>query len=68
LVEINEIELDDRLVEKIEKWGFTVEHVFNKAVEKAMWKAINAYTRNRCDKCGKVLEMTVVPYHRKAVV
>jgi len=66
-LKINEIELDDRLVQKIEKYGFTVEHVFNKAIERLMWKTINAYTRNRCDKCGKVLEITVVPYNRKAM-
>jgi len=66
-LKINEIELDDELVQKIEKWGFTVEHVFNKAIERLMWKAINSYTRNRCDKCGKVLAITVVPYNRKAM-
>jgi len=66
-LKINEIEIDDRLVQKIEKYGFTVEHVFNKMIERAMWKTINAHTRNRCDKCGKVLEITVVPYNRKAM-
>jgi len=66
-VKINEIKLDDALVKKIEKYGFTVEDVFGKVIEKAMWKAINSYTKGRCDKCGKVLAITVVPYNRKAM-
>jgi len=66
-LKIDEIELDKELVQKIKKYGFTVEHVFHEVIERAMWKAINAYSRNRCKKCGKHLSITVPIHQRKAM-
>jgi len=60
-----EAELDGRLKEEVDFWGFSVEEVVKEAMEHGMWGALRRKTDNLCRSCRRPIRSSVPPEDRR---
>jgi hypothetical protein len=59
-----EAELDPKLKDEIEFWGFSVEEIVKEGMEHSMWGAVRRRCDNLCRKCKKPIKTSIPPKDR----
>ena len=56
MVKLSEIEIDEDLVKRLEKYGYDVKDILAEIIDRQIAKKVNWLERNICSKCGKKTE------------
>jgi len=59
MVRISEIEIDEDIVKRLEKYGYDVKDILAEIIDRQLAKKVNWLERNVCPKCGKDTEYTL---------